>query len=116
MEDRRFQRLNILKINQQSFHTFPDWAHSTAWNVYVGQMSGAPEQLDNGDQNLHRQAWAPLILVGSDPVNSIGLNPRAARYFARILLEAADRAEEKEIEMGWHPSQELAMVEKIQNT
>lgn len=33
------------------------------------------------------------------------MNARSARLFARAILEAADRAEELEVEMGWHPAQ-----------
>jgi len=114
MDDRQYIRLNILKITTRAFNVHPDWAHISAWDVFVGQMPNAPDRLNDGEPNQNRGSWAPLVLIG-DTGSLVGMNPRAARFCARMLLEAADRAEEKEIELGWHPSQDLSHVNKVHN-
>jgi hypothetical protein len=111
---RQFTAIPRVKFSEDGgvfFH--PDWSHASAWEIHVGQMPDAPPTLANGQENRHRSAWAPFVLLGQErPRNEYSLcaafNPRAARYFARKLLEAADACERLEFEMGWHPSQDAS--------
>lgn len=109
-QDPRYVVLKIEKVTTKHEVSFaPDWAHISSWDVFVGQMEDARDcpTVKGGEPNMHRSAWAPYVLLGSeDSLPRMGFNPRAARYLAQKLLEAADLCERKEFEMGWHPSQE----------
>jgi hypothetical protein len=104
-DTRKYQRIKTRKINERPMMTHPEWSKGEPLDVYVGQMD-APETLPNGAPNKHRVAYAPVVLIGQEKGVKRGMSPRTARVLARMLLQAADVAEELEISMGWHPTQD----------
>lgn len=104
-DTRKYTRIKTRKINDHVIGTHPEWSRAEHVDVSVGQME-APDKLPNGAPNRHRNAYAPMVLVGPDKAGKRAMSPRTARYLARILLQAADVAEELEISMGWHPTQD----------
>lgn len=85
-----------------------DWNHSFGLGVYVTSIPVGGHK--RRQPSIHATEWGPYVQIAApswepNDESCTFLNARAARLLARYLLEAADRAEEIEFELGWHPSQ-----------
>lgn len=106
------ERKYILTGRQQvGVDIIPSHSPNTGSIEVVGTYIMSVPHLRRREPTIHAEEWAPHVFIAHrnwHPDRHLPerfFNPRAARLLARQLLEAADIAEQLEIDLGWHPAQ-----------